>query len=128
MSLRNLIAADVSRVFMQTREFAESITYTVDGNDTPLVAVVFDEQQTEDAGDTGREQEQWRDVTISRDPDSESGGVASPRLDAVLSIGDVKYAVESIPYQDDTVATLRVVRVESIEKSRPGYRRGGYRP
>lgn len=123
MSLRDTIAADVSRVFMQARDFAtESVLYTVEGETTSLTAIVFDEQTAEEITPSGRRLHTFRDVQIGRDPAAACGGVEHPRNDATIAVGGVKYAVQSIPYLDDETATLRVVRVESIERSRAKYR------
>lgn len=123
MSLRNMIASDIASVFIKTTEFADPLTYIVDGDRTEITgAVIFDEQQVEEEFDSGRRLHVFRDVTISRNADDACGGIASPRTDATITIGEVVYAVESIPYQDDHTSTLRLVRKESLEHGRRNYR------
>lgn len=118
------LSADVA-AFLNANEFAQPVTYLEDdGVDTPVAAaMVYDEQVREEDGESGREQITWREVEISR------SDVPNPRLDAKVKVDatEVVYSVQEIVAQDDNLSRLRVIRVESIERSRPGYRSRGYR-
>lgn len=109
--------------------FGQAITYTVDETDTTVVGMVGEETAMEEETPAGREQRTVRDVEIGRDANADTGsfsvdagGIANPRLDATLTIGGVLYAVEGIVDQNAYSTTLRVVRIESLERSRAKYR------
>lgn len=128
------MASDFDTLYAQTALpnfhdwFGEAITYTVDGAVTAIASAIVDDQQAEDqTREDGRVQIGWLAVSINRDADSAAGGVADPRLDAILTIRGDRYAVDAITGQNANFTTLRVIRVESIEKSRQGYRTQGYR-
>lgn len=121
-TFQDSVAYDVANTFLNENEFGSHVTYQVSGESTSLVAIVKKEQQVEEEFDNGRRLHVFRDVTISRNPDDACGGIANPRTDATVTIGEVVYAVESIPYQDDHTSTLRLVRKESLEHGRRNYR------
>ena len=84
----------------------------------------------EDEGGGGVNRTLERVVTISRDPDGTYGGVADPGVPGVFVIDGVDWAVsdeaglgEFAPELTDAYARLRVVRVEPVQRSRPGWRR-----
>lgn len=121
------LISDLEGAFLNTNEFAQQVTYRAEGeDDVTLSAIVSAEQEVEDDSNFGLESKFFRDVRICRDPSASCGGVATPRLDATVIVpageDGTEYSVHSIPYLDTHTAKLRVVRIESIERSRPNYR------
>jgi hypothetical protein len=99
------------------------VTY-IDPNIDPveLTAIVGPEESDESAGLDGRSRRRVRSVTISLDPNSPWGGVADPGEHAELEIDGVVWAIAAIEKRTANLATLRVVRVGAVEKSREAYR------
>ena len=101
----------------------QSITYTpVTGAAVSLTAIVGDVNILEDDETEGRTSRSSRDVTIATDPSASTGGVADPSLADKVTIGSEVWAVEPIEALAGAFVRLRVVRIESIERTREGYR------
>lgn len=82
-----------------------------------IIAMVGTEGASDrEEADGGRKFEQTRTVTIQR------SDVFSPQPNDRLTIGGVAYEVRAVINQSDSLTTVEVVRAESIEMSRPGYR------
>ena len=124
-SLFDDLMADVGvPVLMDALGDPTSITYTPAGGvAVTLTAIVGAETTEEDEVIDGREQKLIRAVSIHTDPDSTWGGVASPALTAMVTIGGVQYAIESIGSSDENWHTLNLTRRGKVEVSRRGYRR-----
>jgi hypothetical protein len=97
----------------------QAAVYSVNGVDTSIPEMVLTEEiHDEEETDNGRESRMLREAVIPRSL------VESPRLDATVTVTaeDATYAVHSIPHQFEHVTILRLVRIESIERSKPKYR------
>jgi len=104
-------------------EVGRTVTYTpVTGDPVELTAIVGPVEVSEDDEFEGRTSRSARSVMISTDPDAEGGGVASPGMEAKLTIDSVAWAIEAIEALTGSMARLRVVRIESMERTREGYR------
>jgi hypothetical protein len=97
------------------QHFGAAMVYTSEGVDTPFTGMATDEE-TEEEIDGGRQSKTTRDVTIDRSE------IESPREDAVITIDGVSYAIERFVARSDVDVIARVVRIESIERSKPKYR------
>lgn len=101
----------------------EAVTYVpVTGSAVSLTAIVGDVTTLDDDDEEGRTARASCDVTIGLDPAASTGGVADPSLKDKVTIGSDVWAVESIEALGGAFCRLRVVRDESIEKTREGYR------
>ena len=104
-------------------QHGQTITYTpVTGDPVELTAIVGPVEVSEEDESEGITSRSMRLVTISTDPAAEGGGVASPGTEAKLTIDSSAWAIESVEALTGSMARLRVVRPESIERSREGYR------
>lgn len=90
-----------------------------------LTAIVGPERTDELDDGTGRKLRITREVTISTDPDSEYGGVASPKMSAKIEIDGVEWAIVAPATVGENTAMLTVSRAPRVERSRAGYRRIG---
>ncbi len=63
-----------------------------------------------------------REITISKDPAGEFGGVAAPRIDAKFTIGTDDWAIQSIVSESESLTTLLCVQNLPREISKRGYR------
>ncbi len=107
-------------------EFGDSITYTpAGGSPVALTADVGKEHYGEVDTENGRRLRRERQVTICRDPSSDYGGVATPKLLDTVTIAGEIWAVEDIDPLDAGEATLLVVRGGDVERSQDNYRRRG---
>lgn len=87
-----------------------AITYTEPGESAvALTAIVkpVEGQPEEDGEHANTLTPHARDVTISKDPAGEFGGVASPREDANFTIDGEDWAIESIVSESESLTTLR---------------------
>ena len=118
MTLREQIQSDVAAVFLNTDEFAESVSYTpLGGAATPIDGIFSgDEHSAEDVSD-GREKLRRGRLRISR------SDVANPGHGDTVSINSEDWFVAGVIEQDDYMALLDVERATTIERTAPGYRR-----
>jgi len=115
-------AVAMADVFFQ---HGESITYTPAGGDpVALTGCVERERSEEDPATDGRHQRRVRAVKVLSDADdADYGGVAEPSERATVTIDSVEYSVESISTVSTAAWRLGLVRIGSVERSRPGYRK-----
>jgi len=90
-----------------------------------LTAIVGPERTDELDGETGRKLRITREVTILTDPDSDYGGVASPKMSATIEIDGVEWTIAPPVTVDGNTATLTVSRSPQVERGRAGYRGHG---
>lgn len=85
-TLRSVIAADVESVFLDTDEFAESVTYTpAAGGGARTITVVIEEVGTFRTDDNMVSTMDEIIVVAQRDPSATMGGIDRPRLgDTIL--------------------------------------------
>ena len=116
MTLREQIADDMP-VFFNTDEFAEAATYTPSGGSPASINVILsgEDHDREDTG-TGKKKRRTARLMVKRTD------VASPGHGDTVTINSESWAVIDILSQDDYTATLHIERVETIERSVPGYR------
>lgn len=100
------------------------VTYTAPGSAAvALTAIIgaetFEEKQLED----GTRKIRRLAIIISTDPTSSYGGVATPKIKATVSIDSVNWSVEAVDPLEGARVQLTCVRHESMEKTRPSYRR-----
>ena len=101
----------------------ESITYTPPGGVAVSLTADVSPLRREEADDfTGRNARWVREAIVATDPDGDYGGVAAPVLGAVVTIGGETYSVDHLSDLSASAARLHLTRVESRERSRPGYR------
>lgn len=103
---------------------AEVVYQEPEEDDVTLTAIVGNMEVVEDEGASsgGRRKRYARYFLISRDPDGPYGGVAEPRLAAVIVYDGQSWAVESIESQGGTLVRLGCERIGVVERSRQGYR------
>lgn len=102
---------------------ADRVTYKPKhGVATSLSAIVGDERSEEQTTSTGRRRVVRRRLTITTDPSGDYGGVATPQLNATVTVDGISYAVESVAPVRNDVFDLQIVRYETTEVSRPDYR------
>lgn len=102
-----------------------AITYTEPGESAvSLTAIVKPEQgqPEEDGVHANTLAPITREITISKDPAGEFGGVAAPRMDAKFTVGSDDWAIESIVSESASLTTLRCIRHLPREISKRGYR------
>ena len=99
-------------------------TYTpAGGSPVSLTAIAEAKKTEEDETLDGRRRRRVRTVSITTDPNSDYGGVASPSIEATMtSPQNVEYAVEEIESLSASMARLRLRRRDQLERSRPDYR------
>lgn len=111
-------------------QFGETVVYADPAYDpvtlTAMVGPVS--AMSLEGADGGLDRRVVREMTISRDPDGEFGGIASPRdsrRDTRITIAGEEWGFDDdlIARQTENTTTLRLVQVPALEKSRPGYRR-----
>ena len=113
-------------------QFGREITYHAPrSNAVTLTAIVGQVQTaTEDDAEGGRTLQQTRSVTISRDPDGEFSGVATPFKEAdtrersYFTIDGDEWTIAEVESETPSLARLRCVRGDVLELTRPGYSRG----
>jgi hypothetical protein len=117
MTLKDLIAADVS-VFLNTDDFADSITYREpDGAETSCTAVIYD-SLTEQRDVRGIATiVTTRNVTVSNED------IPVVNMRGLVIISDVEWSISQVIYDDGTLKTLELQRHELHENTRPNYRR-----
>lgn len=87
-----------------------------------LTAILGDIRARPEDGERGRKRRKVRQVKFSTDPASADGGVAEPAEQHTLEIDGSIWSIESIDSINDSMATVTVVRIGSVEISRQGYR------
>lgn len=90
-----------------------------------LTAIVGNMEVVEEQGGSsgGRRKRAVRSVIISTDPDSDYGGVASPRLSAEIEMPDGEvWSIEGIEAKGESLVNLTCTRKTVSELSRSGYR------
>ena len=99
--------------------FGETAVY-VDrqGTATIVTARFGDERQTEEATENGRVLRRELSCVISRTE------VPEPTIQGTISRNGEVWPVDEIRGLSNVQAMLRLLRSESIERSRPGYRQG----
>ena len=118
MTLKSQITSDVTTIFLNTREFAESVTYTPsDGTALTITAVVERETFDENFGGDGRHLTKMAFVHVA------AADVASPSINDVFTFDSLDWKVSAIPDPPEFGMTrIEVKRVERIETSSPEYR------
>ena len=118
-----LMAAIGVPVLME--HLGDAITYTpAGGAGAAITGILGFEEDREDETLDGRRLRRLRDVTVNTDPaDPDYGGVASPALNATVTVGGVQYAVESIVSLSANLVRLALRRVTALEVSRENYRK-----
>jgi hypothetical protein len=107
-----------------TEHLGRSIKYLDPQTDSvTLTALVGNTQTEETEGQDGRRRRVTRSVTISTDPTSADGGIASPGEHAELEIDEERWGIEAIESLSGSLVRLLCVRLGSVERSREGYRR-----
>ncbi len=103
MTLKDQIASDVGTVFLNTDEFAETVTYNPDGESPVDISAVFRYQGIEEQ--YVRQGEQAYGLgTVACNPTD----VTAPSLDDTFTIDSIIWAVRSILYKEPFV-TFEVV-------------------
>ncbi len=117
-------------IFAETADVAISIkgteiTYTASSAGAlSLTGIVkpVEGQPEEDGEHANRLGPITREITISKDPDGEFGGVADPRMDAKFTIDSEDWAIQSIVSESESLTTLRCIQHLPREISKRGYR------
>ena len=113
------IFADAARPVLLDN-MGRTITYRPhNGDAVAITAVVEPEAASERQDEQGRDRRRRRVVIIST---AASGGIASPSNKDTLDIGTEEWSVETIENHSGSLARLLVVRIGSVERSRPQYR------
>ncbi len=102
-----------------------AITYTASSAGAlSLTAIVKPErgQQEEDGEHANTLAPITREITISKDPAGEFGGVAAPRIDAKFTVGSEDWAIQSTVSESESLTTLLCVQRLPREISKRQYR------
>jgi hypothetical protein len=106
-------------------QFGVEVTYSPAGGTAgTLTAIVTAEESRESADPDGRRVVRVRELTVSADPAGDYGGVAAVSLNDTVTIDGTTYAVSQVNAVTDSLITCEITRVEDMQRSRPGYRRG----
>lgn len=117
MTLKSRIADDAKDVFLNTSEFAETVTYTPSGGIAQQIpAVVVREPAAADDGSTGLERHVFADLIITLED------IASPSTKDIINFDSKDWNIVSIVTPGDGTARLRAYRREPLEKSAQGHR------
>lgn len=117
MTFAENLADDVTNVFLNTTEFAETISYTPSGGQAAdISAQVLREDIEPDYGDDGRVRRRSARVFIS------TADVASPGEQDTLVFDSLTWAVERVERVEGGMAELLVRRVEHVERSGEAHR------
>lgn len=96
----------------------EPIVYTdADGNQTPATAIVGEERLDEDQTDEGRKHRRSRELTLFKDE------VSTVSMKGSVTVDGQRWSIERIIAETPAETLVELVRPESAEHSRPGYRR-----
>ena len=123
MSIFDEIFAESADVAISIK--GTEITYTASSAGAlSLTAIVKPErgQQEEDGEHANTLAPITREITISKDPAGEFGGVAAPRMDAKFTIGTDDWAIQSIVSESSSLTTLLCVQRLPREISKRQYR------
>lgn len=104
--------------------FGEQVTYTPTSGDATTPYGIFheDEPQERDTPE-GRELVRTGTLQISDDADLTTYlGIASPAEDDTVTISSVDWHVSRVGEHNGGMYTLYLTRIESVEKTQPGYR------
>lgn len=104
--------------------YGQAVTYTPAGGDGVALTAILSPDEIEELPTLdGRELRRTRHATISRDPDGDAGGVASPSHRDTVTADGRTYAVEAVAEMTDAWARLRLTHSAALEVTRPAYRR-----
>ncbi|KKN53087.1 hypothetical protein LCGC14_0605990 [marine sediment metagenome] len=90
--------------------------------DIPVTIILGPEETEEEERRGDRILVQRCEGTITVDPDSDFGGVASPDEAAEVTVSGVLWSVEGLAGLTGSYAILKLVRRSSIERALEGYR------
>jgi len=117
MSAVDDLFAEVGEPLLQ-EQLGDAVTYTdADGNASSVTAIVGEQELTDESIDDGRRHKRSREVVLFTDD------VPTVSLRGTVTIDSEVWAIEAIESLTGVSATVRVVRDESAERSRPDYRR-----
>lgn len=103
MTLREQITTDVSAVFLNTDDFAETVTYTPKSGDARQVSAVVDESERYEEGVRGGKRKVTvLEVLVSRD---ETTGIATPKFGDGLSRRLTGKENETFSFRGESVET-----------------------
>lgn len=100
----------------------DAITYTPKGGAAVSLTGLVGFGEITDHEERGLRKRLIRDVTITRDPTSEFGGVANPSLTATVTIDGAEYAITEIQAESASMATLVLAEKKQLEITRKNYR------
>lgn len=86
------------------------------GTDSSITAIVGEERRREEASEDGRVVVREIDAVIYRDD------VDDVDTDSSVIIDEVEWPVDEILARSGSQTTVRLIRIESAERSRPAYR------
>ncbi len=122
MTFKTQQAADISNVFLNSDEFAETVTYHPDGGANKDILAVVGEPltDTEETEGGGRTLTRRVEVRISADA---TAGIDAPTYKDEITIRSLKWSVRGFT-DEDGMWMLECVRAEKVEHSSEGH----YRP
>ena len=111
-TLRDDLEADLTRVFLDTRHFAQSVTRHVEGdaNDTETLTAIFTEESSSKKTDRGRDNERRGMLLVGPDD--------TVNVRDAFVIDGAKWRVESKGVQPGGMQELRLIRVEPYLRTR----------
>lgn len=105
------MASDVTDVFLNTNEFAKTVTYYENdaGDGVSITAVWYAGVSTPGLHTDGRTRKDWGILSVSKTDVDEN---VVPYEEHTFYIDSTKYAVDEIADQDDDMIKLQLVRIE----------------
>lgn len=102
----------------------EQVTYTTAAGSASTIYGRFRENVSDTRDETdGREVVRSATIRISNDPALDTySGIAAPAVDDTVTIGGEDWHVTNIGEPNGGQWTLELERIESLEKTQPGYR------
>lgn len=126
MTLASQIISDVTDVFLNSDEFAESVSYTPFGSSAKSINAVVEYEETVESSPQidGRGRVKRARMYISTDA---TDGVATPTNKDTVEINSADWNVVGSPESDAGMWVLSIERFESTEKGARDHRinRGG---
>jgi len=116
MTLHEQLFADLIQPAL-TEMFGEAAEYVdQEGTATTITAQFGDERQAEEQTEQGRKLRRELSCTISRSE------VADPSIQGKIRRNGEDWPIDEVRGKSNMQVMLRLLRIESIERSRPGYR------
>lgn len=120
MTLKTQMADDAPAVFLNTDEFAETVTYTPSGGSGRSIKAIVELNVASIV--TSQDGQTHADRATLYASRNASTGIPSPSHDDQFTISGNTWKVVDIPAQDDAMVALDIIKLAPHERSSEGYR------